>query len=76
MDKLFSLHLPWGHDYSRFERAVREPPSVSVSIASLDVDHEYNTPIQAEAKDVTTLSFKLKYWPWQDTKLYGVLINK
>ena len=48
------------------------PPSVSVSIASLDVDHRYNTRIRTDAEDITTSSFKLKYWPVHDTKLYGV----
>ncbi|XP_028393409.1 uncharacterized protein LOC114517786 isoform X2 [Dendronephthya gigantea] len=49
-----------------------KPPSVSVAIASLDVDHEYNTRIKAEAVSITTSSFGLKYWPYSDTKLYGV----
>ncbi|XP_028393260.1 uncharacterized protein LOC114517674 isoform X3 [Dendronephthya gigantea] len=48
------------------------PPSVSVSIASLDVDRRYNTRIKAEAVSITTSSFGLKYWPYSDTKLYGV----
>ena len=48
------------------------PPSVSVSIASLDVNQRYNTRIKAEAKDIKTSSFILTYWPWSDTKLYSV----
>jgi hypothetical protein len=61
--KNYHVHFP--HHFGK-------KPSVSVSLAGLDVARDFNLRVLSSAIDVTPYSFDIKYYTWEDTKVYWV----
>lgn len=59
----YHVHFP-----QRFDKK----PSVSVSLAGIDVDVGYNVRVFSSAVSVTASSFDIHYSTWGDTKVYSI----
>ena len=55
-----------------FPKQFDKKPSVSVSLAGIDVDSNFNVRAFSSAVDVTTSSFDIHYSTWGDTKVYAI----
>ncbi len=58
-----------------FGQRFNATPRMTVGIVVLDVDHNSNTRVSAQAVDVDREGFNVRFATWAETLLYGVGVN-
>jgi hypothetical protein len=66
LSKNYHVHFP--HPFIKI-------PTVSVSLAGLDVEKDFNLRVLSSAVDVTTSAFNIQYKTWSNTKVYRVVFS-
>jgi hypothetical protein len=59
----------------QFPKSFDKTPSVSVSLAGLDIDNKFNARVLTSAENITTTGFVMSYHSWADTKIYRVKLS-
>lgn len=61
--------------YIPFSESFVSPPTVTVGLTNLDVDHERNTRVEVYPTDVTSEGFNVTYRTWWDSRIWGLGVS-